>query len=92
MYYTIQQRHKRSRWIGWLIFNSLLFAIGTINLACSIKFNEDAWINEREYPGGPYEFIVQQQSRPILTLGNTASILASFMADGLLVHVFGQQC
>ncbi|KIJ48679.1 hypothetical protein M422DRAFT_144720, partial [Sphaerobolus stellatus SS14] len=51
-----------------------------------IKFNEDAWINEREYPGGPYAFIVEQQSRPILTLGNTASIFASFMANGLLVY------
>lgn len=69
----------------WLVFNTFLFIIGTINLACSIRFNEDAWINDRNYPGGPYAFILEQQSMPILTLGNTCSIIASFMADGLLV-------
>ncbi|KAG5725314.1 hypothetical protein E4T56_gene18689, partial [Termitomyces sp. T112] len=70
----------------WLLFLCLLTAIATVNLACSIRFNRSAWIDERNYPGGPFDFLVQQQSRPILTVGNTASILGSFLADGILVR------
>ncbi|KAG5353186.1 hypothetical protein C0989_009563 [Termitomyces sp. Mn162] len=70
----------------WLSFLCLLTAIATVNLACSIKFNRSAWIDERNYPGGPFDFLIQQQSRPILTVGNTASILGSFLADGILLY------
>ncbi|KAG6911724.1 hypothetical protein DXG01_007974 [Tephrocybe rancida] len=52
----------------------------------AIKFNQSAWIDERNYPGGPYNFLLEQQTRPILTVGNTASILGSFLADGILLY------
>lgn len=85
-YYTIQRRNITRRWMLWLILNSTLFALGTINLACNINFNESAWINERQYPGGPFHFLMEQQTRPVLTLANVATILVSFLADGLLVR------
>jgi hypothetical protein len=77
-------------WIFWLVFNTLLFSLGTINLACSIRYNENAWVNDREYPGGPFNYLVEQGSLPFATLGNVASILASFMSDGMLVSVISQ--
>ncbi|KAF5371106.1 hypothetical protein D9758_004101 [Tetrapyrgos nigripes] len=88
-YYTLAQRKRfpqSKAWIAWLVFNTLLFAFGTINLACSIRFNENAWVNDREYPGGPFAYMVEQQSITLLTLGNSASILASFLSDGLLLY------
>ena len=87
-YYTLKQRKQEVQsqiWIGRLIYSTLLFAFGTINLACSICFNQNAWINDREYPGGPFAYMIEQQSIPLLTLGNCASILASFLADALMV-------
>jgi hypothetical protein len=88
-YYTVLARKRSTSraWMlnFWLSFNTLLFTLGTINLACSIRFNENAWINEREYPGGPFSYMIEQGSLPFMTLGNTASILASFLSDGLLV-------
>ncbi|KAK7438205.1 hypothetical protein VKT23_018135 [Stygiomarasmius scandens] len=89
IYYTLKQKRvnpQSQAWIGWLIFNILLFTLGTINLACSIRFNQDAWVNDREYPGGPFAYMMEQQSIPLLTLGNTTSILASFLADALLLY------
>ncbi|KAJ3773434.1 hypothetical protein FB446DRAFT_787840 [Lentinula raphanica] len=77
---------KNRAWIGWLVFNFLLFAMGTINLACSIRYNQNAWVNDREYPGGPYAYLIEQGSIPVMTLGNVASILASFLADALLLY------
>lgn len=79
------QSSVRSR-VFWLTFLLTLLATGTINIACSIKFNQSAWIDERNYPGGAIQFLLEQQSQPILTLGNTASILASFLADGILLY------
>ncbi|KAJ7031732.1 hypothetical protein C8F04DRAFT_959966 [Mycena alexandri] len=86
-YHTLLLRTStKSRiWVFWLVFNTLLFAIGTINLACSIRYNENAWVNERAYPGGPFNYLIEEQSVPFITLGNVASILASFMSDGLLL-------
>ncbi|KAJ7220986.1 hypothetical protein C8J57DRAFT_1094976 [Mycena rebaudengoi] len=90
-YYTLLARKRSTSrmWIFWLLFNTLLFTLGTINLACSIRFNENAWINEREYPGGPFSYMIEQGSLPFMTLGNTASILASFLSDGLLLYRAG---
>ncbi|KAJ6575976.1 hypothetical protein DFH09DRAFT_1150142 [Mycena vulgaris] len=90
-YYTILSRSMTKSWIWifWLVFNTLLFATGTINLACSIRFNQNAWVNDREYPGGPFSYLVEQQSLPFMTLGNVASILASFLSDGLLLYRAG---
>jgi hypothetical protein len=91
-YYTLQLRstgNKGHLWIFWLIFNSLQFAFGTINLACSIAFNENAWINDRQFPGGPFSYLVEEGNLPFVTLGNVASILASFLSDGMLVYRAG---
>jgi hypothetical protein len=79
---------KPRLWIFWLVFNTSLFAFGTINLACSIRYNENAWVTQRGYPGGPFSYLIEQQNNPVLTLGNSASILASFWADGLMVRSF----
>ncbi|KAF7343851.1 hypothetical protein MSAN_01966400 [Mycena sanguinolenta] len=95
-YYILQLRSSVARgiprkrtWMFWLAFNSLQFAFGTINLACSIAFNENAWINDRGYPGGPFSYLVEQGNIPFVTLGNVASILASFLSDGMLLYRAG---
>jgi hypothetical protein len=90
-YYTIQMRSagKGRMWMFWLVFNALQFAFGTINLACSIAFNENAWVNDRGYPGGPFSYLIEQGNLPFATLGNSASILASFLSDGMLLYRAG---
>ncbi|KAJ7214428.1 hypothetical protein GGX14DRAFT_563243 [Mycena pura] len=89
IYYTMQSRTTKRMWIWWLAFNTLLFAFGTINLACIIKYNENAWVNYRQYPGGPLNYLIEEQNVWFMTLGNVASILASFMSDGLLLYRAG---
>ncbi|KAJ7624844.1 hypothetical protein FB45DRAFT_751572 [Roridomyces roridus] len=94
IYYTLLARTRsRARpkymWIVCLVFNIAVFSMGTINLACSIRYNENAWVNDRGYPGGPFNYLVEQQAIPFMTLGNVASILASFLSDGLLLYRAG---
>lgn len=83
-YYCLHQ--SKIPW-KWIVFNTALFVFGTINLATSIHFNETAWIDERNYPGGPYAFLLEQQNRTVQTVGNAASIITTTMAEGLLVSL-----
>ncbi|KAG7085727.1 hypothetical protein E1B28_003270 [Marasmius oreades] len=89
VYFTVTYfllKRKRPHKLFWLVFNGFLFAFGTINLACGIHYNENAWVNKREYPGGPFAYLFEQQALPTQTLGNSVAILASFFADGLMLQ------
>ncbi|KAI0362158.1 hypothetical protein OH77DRAFT_1441428 [Trametes cingulata] len=76
---------KKSNW-PWLLFIFVLFGLGTANLCLNINFNELAWIDDRNYPGGPLAFLLEQQARPSNTAGNSAAIIITFLADGLLLY------
>ncbi|KAJ3993832.1 hypothetical protein F5050DRAFT_1842514 [Lentinula boryana] len=59
-------------WIGWLIFNFLL-THGSMTASTPEAHLHNA-------------YLVEQQSLPVVTLGNVASILASILADALLLY------
>ncbi|KAI0362149.1 hypothetical protein OH77DRAFT_23803 [Trametes cingulata] len=72
----------------WLPFLFSMLALASVNICCSIRFNELAWIDERNYPGGPLAFIVQQSSRPVNTVSIATSVVSLFLADGFLVRAY----
>ncbi|KAF8875993.1 hypothetical protein BD779DRAFT_177394 [Infundibulicybe gibba] len=86
VFHPKQMQKRGGRWVGWFAMSCALFAIGTISLACSIHFNQTAWVDERNYPGGPLAFLTEQQGRSVLTVGNSATLMASCLAGGLLLH------
>ncbi|KAG7095435.1 hypothetical protein E1B28_006184 [Marasmius oreades] len=89
VYFTVTYfllKRKLPHKLFWLLFNGFLFAFGTINLACGIFYNQNAWVTKREYPGGPFAYLSEQQALSTQTLGNSAAILASFFADGLMLQ------
>jgi hypothetical protein len=75
---------KKGNWI-WFIFVTVLFGLATTNIALNIRFTQLVYIDNREYPGGPLMFLIQQQAVPINVAGNAESILITFFADALLV-------
>lgn len=54
----------------------ILFVLATTNIACNINFNEHMWIDERNYPGGPLAFLLEQQARIGLLLFITMNALS----------------
>ncbi|KAL7283431.1 hypothetical protein ACG7TL_002861 [Trametes sanguinea] len=82
IYYLL--RARRRHWLASL-FVLVLFSMGTVNIVCNINFNELAWIDDRNYPGGPLAFMQEQQALPVDTVGNSAAIIASSLADGFLL-------
>ncbi|KAI0331106.1 hypothetical protein GY45DRAFT_1322808 [Cubamyces sp. BRFM 1775] len=79
----MHERKKRN--FLWLLYITVLFALGTANICLNINFNELTWIDDRNYPGGPLAFLLEQQARPANTAGNAAAIIITFLADGLLL-------
>ncbi|KAJ8697295.1 hypothetical protein PTI98_007088 [Pleurotus ostreatus] len=65
--------------------NTTIFALGTIHIATTIRFAQQAWIFERGYDGGPYAFLLHEESRPIVLVGLSAASIAGFLIDGLLL-------
>lgn len=83
-YYLIQEKNIKKN-AKWLVFIFILFACGTGNIAINMTFNEWAWIDFREYPGGPLQFLLEQQSNVVNTWGNAISTVVGFLTDALLV-------
>ncbi|CCM06539.1 uncharacterized protein FIBRA_08813 [Fibroporia radiculosa] len=77
---------RRQHYWYMLTFVTVLLSLGTINIVCNIRFNEFTWIDYRNYPGGPFAYIMGQETNPLNIAGNAASIIATFLADGLLLY------
>ena len=82
-YYLIKE-NKRGNW-RWLGFIFVLFGLGTLNICFNLHFNQMAWVDKRNFPGGPLAFLLTQQNVPINIAGNAISAVIPFLADGLLV-------
>ncbi|PCH39109.1 hypothetical protein WOLCODRAFT_146859 [Wolfiporia cocos MD-104 SS10] len=70
----------------WTLFTSVSFSLTTVNICCNINFNERAWIDEREYPGGPISFFSREQALPVNVASIATSVICMFLTNGLLIY------
>jgi hypothetical protein len=82
-YYLLLERKKSN--IKWLVFIFLLFTCGTTNLCFNANFIEKALIDERNYPGGPLAYQIEQETSSVLTAGDALSAFSALLAQILLV-------
>ncbi|KAK0186806.1 hypothetical protein F5146DRAFT_1143193 [Armillaria mellea] len=80
VYNVLHSTKKRYVW-QTITFISFIVILSTIYTACNIHFNEMAWIDERNYPGGPLAYQLEQQNQKVQTVGNVASVLLTILAD-----------
>ncbi|KAH8093852.1 hypothetical protein BXZ70DRAFT_1010179 [Cristinia sonorae] len=76
---------KRSNLL-WIPFLGGLFSLCTVSLACFVNFNEQAWIDQRNYPNGPLYFLYEQRHIPVSIAAVVASVLVQALAQGFLVY------
>ena len=76
----------RARNAYLIAYVCLLFATGTLNLACNSRMIQLEFIDNRNFPGGPNAWLLVFYSDGINTTGNAAYIVANFLAVGLLVR------
>lgn len=80
--YQVVTKRRFWRWMPLII---VLFSMATVNISMNIHFNEMAWIDDRNYPGGPLAFLLEQQASHFNTTGNASAFVATFLADRILV-------
>ena len=59
--------------------------LGTMGCAVSIKVNQSAFVDFRDYPGGPVAYWVEQFAITYRVVGTAAYVINTWLQDGLLV-------
>ncbi|KAK7688206.1 hypothetical protein QCA50_008576 [Cerrena zonata] len=83
-YYLLREKRK-GNW-RWLAYITLLFALGTLNIAFNMHLEEVEWIDERNFPGGPLAHLFASQTGALNVAGDVLANLVPTFADSLLVY------
>ena len=79
------KRRKLLRDAHLVLFVVLIFCLNTTYIGLLIQLTQQAFVDDRNYPGGPGEYEVDESIIPINVAGNTALIVITMLADALLV-------
>ncbi|KAJ7849646.1 hypothetical protein B0H14DRAFT_2509788 [Mycena olivaceomarginata] len=71
-----------------LIFVFILFALGNIGNATSFLFAQKSFIDDRDYPGGPGAYFVEQSTDWSAVVCNSVYIVNTWFQDGILLYRF----
>jgi hypothetical protein len=72
-----------------MICSTALFLLASLNFVTDAVSAQYAWIDYRNFPGGPAMFFATNQGIASLnTLGNVAGVAVSWLADAILVSEF----
>jgi len=84
VYYLTVRPHPRQINKTVLAVTFVLFMLGTMHAAASVKIMIDAFITFADRPGGPAAFFANE-AEPINVFQNAVSALSIFVGDGLVV-------
>ncbi|KAJ7135105.1 hypothetical protein C8R46DRAFT_1325870 [Mycena filopes] len=85
---ALYRRKEGQRNRGLLAFISILFILGNIGNATNIVFGQKTFIDDRNYPGGPNAFFVEQSTNWSAVVCNSVYIVNSWFQDALLLYRF----
>ncbi|KAF9218447.1 hypothetical protein BS17DRAFT_742164 [Gyrodon lividus] len=71
-----------------IVYITIIFVLGNIGNGTNLKFGEMTFIDDRDYPGGPDAFFVQESTNIVAVLCNTVYIVNSWFQDALLLYRF----
>ncbi|KZV85728.1 hypothetical protein EXIGLDRAFT_681546 [Exidia glandulosa HHB12029] len=80
---------KRSHWKDyiWIAYMVVLFSVSSVANGTRFKFTQASWIDNRNYPGGPGAYLVEQTTSVDLTC-NIAYIINGWLQDALIIYRF----
>lgn len=80
-----QLRAKANETRFFLLYICCMFVLSTLYLVGSARFAQFTFIDDRNFPGGPSAYYVENFSTPIGFLGSICYAMENWFADGLLV-------
>lgn len=72
--------------VPFLVIVFLIFFFGTLFNGAMMKYTQLAFVENRNYPGGPNSYENDMFYIPVNTMGDVAFSLSSWLCDGLLVR------
>ncbi|EIN05092.1 hypothetical protein PUNSTDRAFT_75263 [Punctularia strigosozonata HHB-11173 SS5] len=79
------KRRKRST-IWHLVYITTIFSLSSIAAGTNMRFSELAFIDNRDFPGGPAAYSIAENSIFINLLGTGVVFAATWLQDGLLLY------
>jgi hypothetical protein len=68
-----------------LTYTALIFVLTTFFMGSLARFTEMAFIENRNFPGGPSAYEEQMFSVPASELGNVSFVVANWLSDAMIV-------
>ncbi len=78
-------RAKFKRDFPLVLFVMIMFSLSTIFIGTAMQFTQQAYVDQRNFPGGPSAYEVLEFSLPIDSVANVTLVMSCFFADALLV-------
>lgn len=79
------KRSKLAHTIPLFLFVFLMFALNTTYIATTIQFTQQAFIDYRNFEGGPSAYEIVFFSIPVDAAANDCLVVTTMLADALLV-------
>lgn len=79
-----ERKQKDRRAWPWIAYMTVLFIVGSIINGLNVSFLKADFIDNRDYPGGPSAFTVQNRSLPSRVC-TVITVIGTWFVDGLLV-------
>ena len=80
----LSESRDKGKWFN-IIYMTIMFTLVTIGNAGNIWNDQAAFVDNRNFPGGPNAFGETFYSLPQSVMGFVAFILATWLQDGFLV-------
>ena len=88
--------HRKGKTVKWglIVYSTVMFGLATTYTAMNVRLQQLSYIDNREFPGisnvippGPIGWTIFMYSKPLVIVPNVCFIIASWLADGLLVSI-----
>lgn len=81
-----RSRSMRCRTLFYIAYTSTLFVLATLYTAGNAQNTIVAYVDNRTFPGGPYEYyITYMAGEPAMVMTDVSATLILWMTDGLIV-------
>ncbi|EKM49608.1 uncharacterized protein PHACADRAFT_265150 [Phanerochaete carnosa HHB-10118-sp] len=82
------RRHSPKSAYSMLAFISCVFVLGSIGNGTQMRLLQMAYVDDRDYPGGPGAFETYEGSVKVNVIGTAAYTVNAWFSDGLLLYRF----
>ncbi|KAA1473547.1 hypothetical protein DENSPDRAFT_279358 [Dentipellis sp. KUC8613] len=79
------QRGERRQWL-LIAYTCVLFTSGIVFISMNMRSLQLAWIDNREFPGGPIGYEIAHYAGAQITVPNAVGIVTGWLADGFLLY------